>query len=273
MTRELGVTPPGHGQLPIAPVLNSDHAFALVMVIALYAGFAGTLAWALWKLVRAGEKLPLILTVAGVLAANAEPIGDTVGLIVYAPDIPWFDYHLMGREMPSFILVGLAGYVAFASYYACRMLQEGRSLRYIAFVSAVVVGIPEVLMELGWHHWHVIAYYGDNPTRVFGIPLYTIIQNTTLLPVYGVVTFIAVEQRKQWWLVLALPFTTIGYIVGITWPVYQAIQSSAAAPVTWACTLVVIVGCLGATYAALNFPSIRARREAATRATQEPVAA
>ncbi|MCW3017052.1 MAG: hypothetical protein JWO02_4144, partial [Solirubrobacterales bacterium] len=262
---ERGAQLPGEGQLPLAPVLHADHTAALAFVIAIYAGFAGALVWAAAKLVRERETLPLVLVLAGVVAANMEPIGDHVGLIVYAPDIPWFDYWVMGRQMPSFILVGEASYIALGSYYAYRMLERGRSLREIGFISAVLVGIPEILVEVGWHHWGMISYYGENPTRIFGIPLYSIVQNSTLLPVLGVVTFMGARHlrgARRLWLVLALPAATIGYIVGVSWPVYEAIQSSASAPVVWLAALVTCVASVGASFVVLQLPELRDLRAA-----------
>jgi hypothetical protein len=49
---ELGADPPGHGQLPVPPVLHSNHTAALAMVIALYAGFAVAVVFTIAKLAR-----------------------------------------------------------------------------------------------------------------------------------------------------------------------------------------------------------------------------
>lgn len=271
---ERGAELPGEGQLPLAPVLHADHAAALGMVIALYAGFGAAVVWALVKLVRGREVLPLVLIAAGLVACNAEPIGDHVGQIVYAPDVPWFDYWVMGRQMPSFILVGLASYVACGGYYAARYLADGRSLRDIALVCVVFVGVPEIVMEMLWHHWGVIAYYGDNPTRVLGVPLYSIVQNSTLLPVYGVAVFLGMRYLTGWkvlWMIVVMPTVTIGYIVGVSWPVYQAVGSSASAAVVWLCAAWVIAASIGASYAALQLPVLRELRDA--RAAREDAAA
>ena len=277
---ERGAELPGQGQLPLAPILHADHTAALVIVIALYAGFAAAVIWALVKWVR-GERLPAVLVLAGLIACNAEPLGDTAGQIVYAPNIPWFDYTIMGRQMPSFILVGLAAYVACGGYYAYRFIADGRSLRDIAFVSAVLVGVPEIIMEMLWHHWHVIAYYGDNPTRILGIPLYSIVQNSTLLPVYGVAVFLGARYLKgarMLWMIVVMPTVTMGYIVGVSWPVYQAVGSSASGLVVWLCALWTIAASIGLSYAALQLPELRElRREraaaAVTVASGEAVAA
>lgn len=261
----VGAQLPGQGQLPLAPVLDSDHAAALGMVIALYVGFGAAVLWALVKLAHGREVLPAVLVVAGLIACNAEPIGDTVGSIVYAPDIPWFDYDVMGRQMPSFILVGLASYVACGGYYAYRFIADGRSLRDIAIVSAVFVGVPEIAMEMLWSHWHVIAYYGDNPTRILGVPIYSIVQNSTLLPVYGVAVYLGATYLTGWrvlWMLVVMPTVTIGYVVGVSWPVYQAVGSSASGLVVWICALWTIAASVGTTYAALQLPQLRALRAA-----------
>lgn len=271
---QVGAQLPGEGQVPLAPVLHADHAAALLMVIAIYAGFGCGLGWALWMLARRGDVLPLLLLASGVLAANLEPLGDHVGLIVYAPNIPWFHYWVMGRRMPSFILVGESTYVALGSYYAYRMLDRGRSLGRVAFVSAALVGIPEIVVEVLWHHWGMIAYYGHNPTRILGIPVYSIVQNSTLLPVFGFTTLIATRHLRgaqRLWLLLVVPCVTIGYIVGVSWPVYLAIQSSAAAPITWAACLVTCTASLASCYAVLQSQPVRERRLAAA-ASANPAA-
>jgi hypothetical protein len=261
---EHGVQFPGEGQLPLAPVLDSDPTAATVMVVVLFAGFAAALLWALVKLVREREVLPIVLLAGGLIACNAEPIGDHVGMIVYAPDIPWFDYTVMGREMPSFISVGLASYVACGGYYAARFIAAGRSMRDIILVCVVFVGVPEVVMEMLWAHWNVIAYYGENPTRILGVPLYTLVQNSTLLPVYGVAVYLGsryLQGAQILWMIVVMPVVTIGYIVGVSWPVYQAIGSSAPALVVWAGALWTIVASIWVTWAVLQLPVVRELRQ------------
>ncbi|CPR94396.1 hypothetical protein PP568_11450 [Mycobacteroides abscessus] len=265
-----GVLLPGTGGVPIAPELHANPVVAWVSIVLAYAGAAAALAWALWKLVKHQQMLPLVLFAAGLVAANIEPLGDLVGSIVYANDTPWFGYTVMGRRMPAWILVGASSYVAIGGYIAYRYISQGRSLRDIFVLSAVYVGIPEIAIEMIWHYTGIIAYYGDNPTRVGGIPLYSIVQNTTLLPVYGIVIFYTVKYLKGprlWLLVLLIPATTIGYIVGVSWPAYQAVQSSAPALVTWIAAAAVIAASILSTYLLLQIPELRRIREAAGTAT------
>jgi hypothetical protein len=259
---ELGAGPPGDGQLPVPPVLHSNHTAALAMVIALYAGFAAAVVFSIAKLAR-GEVLPVVLLVAGFITCHIEPLGDHMGFIVYAPDIPWFHWWEMGRQMPSFIFVGLVAYLVFGGYFAYRLVDRGASIARVAFISAVVVGIPEIVMEMLWHHWGIISYYGDNPTRILGVPLYTIVQNSALLPVLGVTVFVGVRYllgARLLWLIPAIPGVTIGYIVGTTWVAYQAIGSSAPAAVVWSGAFYSCVTALAAAYGVLQLPIVRERR-------------
>lgn len=262
---------PGQGQIPLAPILHADRTAAWVIIVLLYAGFLGTVAWAAFKLIRQRELLPAILVVAGLAAANIEPLGDHVGFIVYAPNIPWFHYWILGRRLPSFIAVAECAYVALGSYYASRLIEQGRSVRQLTFVSAVLIGIPEVVTEMLWHHWGIIAYYGHNPTRILGVPLYSIVQNSALLPFYGVVTYLCrryLRGPQMLWLILFVPTATIGYVVGVSWPVYLAVGSSATGWVVWLAAIVVSVTSLAVTYATLQLPMIRDRREHAVEALE-----
>ncbi|MGW5113459.1 hypothetical protein [Nocardia sp. NPDC004123] len=260
---------PGEGAIPLPPELHANQTAAWIVIVLLYAGAAAAVGWAAWKLFRHREVLPSMLVVAGFIAANIEPLGDQAGLVKYAADIPWFHYSIMGRSMPAFILVGCMPYVAVGGYYAYHYIAEGRSLRDIFMLSAVYVGVPEIVAEMLLHHWGIIVYYGDNPTRILGIPLYSIVQNTTLLPVYGIVIYFGVRYLRGaqlFWMILFIPALTIGYILGVSWPVYQAVQSSAPWPITWAAGLIVCVTSLAVTYALLQIPVLRELRERAVTA-------
>ncbi|CPZ25933.1 Uncharacterised protein [Mycobacteroides abscessus] len=65
-----GVLLPGTGGVPIAPELHANPVVAWVSIVLAYAGAAAALAWALWKLVKHQQMLPLVLFAAGLVAAN-----------------------------------------------------------------------------------------------------------------------------------------------------------------------------------------------------------
>lgn len=267
---------PGQGQVPLAPLLHADVTAGWGMIVLLYLGFALTVGWALVKLARHREVTPLVLVIAGLIAANIEPVGDHVGMIEYASNIPWFHYWVLGRRMPSFIAVGECAYVALGCYYASHLVERGASIRRLAFISAVLIGIPEVITEMLWHHWGLIAYYGNNPTRIFGVPLYSIVQNSALLPFYGVVTYLSrryLRGAQVLWLLVFVPTATIGYIVGVSWPVYLAVGSSSSPLIVWAAALLVSVSSLAVTYAVLQLPPVQELRRQPATAEQLAVAA
>ena len=248
--------------MPAAPELHANQTVAWVLIVLLWAGAAATLAWALWKLSRQ-DHLPIVLFLGGLIACNIEPLGDYVGSIVYANDVPWISYTMMGHRMPAFILVGAASYVTIGGYIAYRYLAEGRSLKQIFMLSAVYVGIPEIIGEMVMYHFHIIKYFGENPTRIYGIPLYSIVQNTTLLPVYGIVIYFAVRYLKGaqlLWLIPFIPAVTIGYIVGVSWPAYQTVTSSSPAWAVWVAAAYVIATSIAITYYLLQISELKRRR-------------
>lgn len=253
-----GVQLPGEGQIPLAPTLVPNETFAIAFTVFCYAVVAATLVWAVWMASRRSEPLPLLLFFTGIIAANMEPIGDTVGLITYARDLPWFNYWVMGRSMPAFILVGSAAFICLGGYGAYKYLLTGRSTRAV-ILAASAVAVPEVISEMVIHRFGIIAYYGNNPSLVLGVPLYTIVQNIGVLVVLGWVILAAkryLHGLQLAWLILAVPAVTIGYIVGATWPAYQALQSSAPASITWIAVLVSCVASAAAPYALLRTPLV-----------------
>ncbi len=264
MASDSSVELPGEGQIPVAPILHMNAGVALVCTWLAYLTAAAVLAWAVRKLFVDREALPLIMVIAAAVTSNIEPIGDQVGLINWAANWPWFEYTMLGRKIPAMIVVGLVGYYAWAYYLAAR-LREGAPLRQIYLLS-LIGGVPEIVAEMVIHQSGGIAYYGNNPSRLLGIPIYTIIQNSTLLPVVAVVIYLFatyVKGARQLWLVIAMPGVVLGYVFGTTWPVYQALGSSAPG---WAVLLTAawaVAASVGASYVALQLPELQARRETA----------
>lgn len=255
---------PGEGQIPVAPILHVNESVALACTWLAYLTAAAVLAWAVRKLIADREALPVIIVLAAAVTSNIEPIGDQVGLINWAANWPWFEYTMLGRKIPAMVVVGLVGYYAWAYYLADR-LREGVSIRRMYLLS-LIGGIPEIVAEMVIHQAGGIAYYGDNPSRLLGIPIYTIIQNSTLFPVVAVVIYLFatyVRGLRQLWLVIAMPGIVLGYVFGTTWPVYQAVGSSAPGWVVLITAAWAVAASIGASYVALQLPELRMRRESA----------
>ena len=250
------------GELILPPILEYNETFASIATWGLWLGAIATLIWALNKLAREKEALPLVLWIAGCVTTNVEPVGDLVGQIVWASDMPWFSYTLMNRDLPSFILVGLAPFYAVPGYYLYKQLLAGASLRRILIISVICAGVPEFGLEMLMVHYGVLGYYG-NPTLILGLPIYTIVQNSTLLAVVAVgIYFCATRLRGlgQMWIIIAMPGVVFGYVVGATWPVYIALASDFPSWIIWLTALWACAASIGGCHAALHIPELKELR-------------
>jgi hypothetical protein len=126
-------------------------------------------------------------------------------------------------------------FFALAGYGAYRLMLAGRPIRDLLAWWACF-SVFDSAMEMFATQAHAWVYYGHNPSRIIGLPLYAIVQNGGLAIVTGWVAFVAAPHLRgvRWGAMLVLvPCAFLGQAVACTWPVYTALNSSASDAVFW----------------------------------------
>jgi hypothetical protein len=206
-----------------------------VVTIAVIIVFLGLFAVALKYARRDGEWVGPLLMLGAVFAVINDPLVEVAGRCYFATTMPVF--HVMGRQMPlwgPFAYSILFGTETFLIYrLASRGQLDIRRLRLIiasTFLLDLAIEIPAL-------QTHVYVYYGVQPFKLAGFPLYWVFINTP-----AVVIGAAVLQRQRDWfrgartaailLVPMLAVPTAFYTAGL--PVLFAMNTGWSAPLVWA---------------------------------------
>lgn len=261
--------PPGVAEVPGDWVPNTD----LMMPIFLFAtpvvvAIVGVCAWLAWK---DRTPLPIVLLLSSLLCVFIEPLGDVVGGIYLPKEAPLQMFTLHGRPMPVMDLY-MWSVMTLAYYFGYKLIQSGASIRTLAKYAAAI-GVAEVAAEIFFVQADVMLYF-SNHALIFGVPVYTIVQNVGLCFVAPVALHLIMPYvRGARWLLLLwfCPAITIGYIFPLTIPAYLQVNNDVPALVGWALALLSTFLCAYVAYAALRVPSVaRLRQQAAERAESTP---
>jgi hypothetical protein len=178
----------------------------------------------------------IYLLIGGAFCFLLEPVGDWLGATWYPYNSPWVFAEILDRPMPLYLLLTYASYFPLGFWLCYRILKRGPSMRDIIFLwvgGAVVNCLVEITFtQLGAH-----IYYGNNPVRVFGLPLYSIIQNGAFPILGGILLLYSrlyLRGLRELWLVVMIPLGFITFAVTATWPMYLALNLDVSTPFMWA---------------------------------------
>ncbi|MEV0341438.1 hypothetical protein AB0H49_20645 [Nocardia sp. NPDC050713] len=184
--------------------------------------------WALWMAAARREWIPIALLAGGALCGFGEPLGDILGLTWYPVDTPLIAFTWLGRVIPLYVPLGEAMFIALGGYGVYKMLQLGTPPKRLLGIMAAFA-LLDAVMEIAAAQSGVYVYYGNNPSLIFGLPAYVIIQNGGMSIVVGWAAYFATRNSPK--MALALPFAIPclygAYAFGCTWMVYTAINADA----------------------------------------------
>jgi hypothetical protein len=224
---------------PPTPLTGASSTVFWIFASATMLMVAGSVAVALRETVRLRSALPLIVLVSATLWLPNEPFIDTVLGFQYASDAPATMFTLAGRVIPLSVL-GVGAMFAMFTWFLFRLIEGGASRGRIVAV-CVVAGVIDWPLEWMAIHWNVFEYYGDNPSRILGLPLTSMVQNCFLYIVMACVLVLAAPHLKGWRALLFLPVLPgCYYAVALlcTWPHYLALHAGWPDGVFWPLTLV-----------------------------------
>lgn len=183
--------------------------------------------------------LPLVVFASATIWLPNEPFIDTVLGFQYAADAPGTMYIEAGRPIPLSVL-GVGAMFAIFTWVIYRMIVSGTPTSRIVTI-AVVAGIIDWPLEWMAINNDVFEYYGDNASRIFGLPLTSMVQNCFLYIFMASVVALCAPYLKGWRALLFLPvipgcYWTVAFMC--TWPHYLALHTGAPAAVFWPATLI-----------------------------------
>ncbi|MFI6367675.1 hypothetical protein ACIBG0_33555 [Nocardia sp. NPDC050630] len=219
----------------------------------------------------------ITLVPAGAICFFMESVGDWLGATWYPPNSPLVIGEVLGRPMPFYLVLTYAAYFPLGFWACYQVLKKGPSTARTVGLW-IAGGLVNCAVEITFTQTGAHVYYGDNPVRIFGLPLYSIIQNGAFPIMGGAVLLYAkkyLRGRRQLWLLAIYPLGFVGFAVIATWPMYVALNAEPGPVWTWVAAIAAVTMNLVLAAGILFSPWLRnLQREAAQddRARQgEPV--
>ena len=175
---------------------------------------------------RTRSLLPLVVFASAALWLPNEPFVDAILGFQYATNSPVVLFTLWHRVIPLEV-IGVGAMFFIFPWAIYRMVLAGVSRAWIVGVM-VVAGLIDWPLEWVAIHWHVIEYYGHNPSRILGLPLTSMVQNCFIYALMAAAVLLAAPDLKGWRALLFLPVIPGVYLGGAalcTWPAYLALHA------------------------------------------------
>lgn len=240
-----GYTPsPGYGELlPDPPPFHAIGWGAWFFL--LWAGlFVVVLAvpWAIKRIARDHDPLPLLMLVSGALTSIGEPMLDHVGHLRWAHNLLGPAFVNFGLPIPVLIPPCYMLFMGLESYWIWLIIQRGIDIKRF-FVMFAAVGVSDAVMEHPGLILRVYEYYGPQPLKFYKFPFYWSFTNAVAICTIAVVVHYVwpMVKGKGWKQLAIVPIgliaTTIGEF-GSGFPVFLAINAHIPTWTQW------VIGCL-----------------------------
>ncbi len=179
-----------------------------------------------WETYRLRSPLPAVVFVSAALWLPNEPVVDAILGFQYAQDSPVILFTLLGRVIPLGAL-GIGAMFFLVPWAIYRVVQRGVPTVRIMAV-CIVAGIIDWFLEWLAIHWKVFEYYGNNPSRILGLPFTSMVQNCFIYALMAAAILVAAPHLRGWRYLLFLPVIPglyLGSAALCTWPAYLALHA------------------------------------------------
>jgi hypothetical protein len=219
----IGVIQPPTG---LRPVHHAEMIFDVAEGVIL----TGVAAYAIRR--RAWVFLVLLLGTA--IAGFVEPLDDNSSRL-------WFSSHVERpftvfnhRTWTVFIPIGYALYYGLGSLAVYTVMR--RRSRDLLLKFALFGMLFDAAVEIPWLHTRMYIYYGPQPFKIFGFPLYWAFINTAYLYLNAYAMYALGDWlRGRRIVVMAMiPVVGIGLLYGLAWPTWIIMNTSAPPAGQWA---------------------------------------
>lgn len=219
-------TPAAAGFLDLPAPLHGNTTVFWIFTAATMVMVAASVVVAIAETWRMRSALPVVVFVSATLWVPNEPFIDTLLGFQYAANSPAVLFTIAGRIIPISAL-GIGAMFFLFSWAIYRMVEAGVAMRRIIGI-CLVAGAIDWVLEWMAIHWKVFEYYGDNPSRILGLPFTSMAQNCFIYSLMAASILFAAPHLKGWKVLLFIPVIPGCYYGGAalcTWPAYLALHA------------------------------------------------
>ncbi|SHX52814.1 Uncharacterised protein [Mycobacteroides abscessus subsp. bolletii] len=228
------LSPPAH--IPLNPVASWAITAAAILLTLVAAAYCAR------ETIRTRSALPFTVFASSMTWLPIEAFVDIPMALWHNSDNQLIAMWVLGRPLPLYVAsTGGAFFLGAWGYY--QLILRGASMSSIVKLG-LAMGVLDWVLEMTSAQLGVINYYGNNPSLVFGLPLYSMVQNIGVYVLQAIVVAMLVPHLMGWRQVALLPVIPgvyLAYAFGCTWPAYMAVQSQTSALVAWPLIIVSVI--------------------------------
>ena len=238
-------------QIPKPPteMVMSVHYDAILAVNVVL--LASIMVWIVREAIRSGRALPVLFMGGAAIASLLECIFDVMVLVWWPHYGPAPEYRFLNISVPLWMLAAYPWYIGGMGYFAYRGFRDGISraglwkLYFFGWIANFALEMPP--LQIG----NIYAYYGDQPFRVLGFPMWMAMTNC-LMPILAgalIASLDDVLRGPRSLMVLALVPMAVGSAeIATGWPIWLALNSGLGYGATYAAGVAVLGLSLMTTY-------------------------
>ena len=215
------------GFLDLPAPLSGSHTVFWLFSGATMVLVAVSIALVVRETVRLRTALPVVVFLSAALWLPNEPYMDAILGFQYASNSPAVLFELSGRVIPLGAL-GIGAMFFIFPWTIYQMVLKQVSMNRIIAI-CIAAGVLDWIMEWSAIHWKVFEYYGNNPSRILGLPFTSMVQNCFIYALMAAAIILAAPYLKGWRASLFIPVIPGVYLGGATlctWPAYLALHAA-----------------------------------------------
>jgi hypothetical protein len=239
--------------VPQTEVLVTPTTSTVLLVI--FVGVAALIiAGGLYELVRYRSYLLLCCAAGGLLCNVIEPTWDQIGHLWWYRGVPtvWtaYEHAIHPTHYPVWCFVAYILYAGFDCYLFYLVFTRSFS-RWTFWLAVGQQWIFACVFEITLINNGIFEYYGEQPGRLFGFPVYWAFTNSgEIFAAAIMVAAIARFGRRGALLAVPIvPAAFAGWILWAGWPVFGALNINVGMPIKWlalvVCAVISVVSVYG----------------------------
>jgi hypothetical protein len=227
-------------QIPAPPADMVMPAVYKSMLIPQFAVLALVLAWIIVEARKAKSLTPILILVGAAVASLCECLWDVLDCVWYPQYGQTPLYRIFNISVPVWMLTAYPCYLGGLGYWVYKWLGKGMTLSQlwtfwvIAWLANFVLEIP--MLQLG-----VYVYYGPQPFKILGFPLWQAMGNS-LMPIFiGAIVYAwkdVLHGLRSLLIVPIVPVAMVFALGGVGWPMWLAMNSGRGYEVTYPAAVV-----------------------------------
>jgi hypothetical protein len=233
-TAPLGLVPGDYPQPDLSDTTSAtgQALFTIAMVIATVA--VAAFAYRYWR--TTGSPIALLCMVGGLASAPIEAIVDLGGLCWYPREGQWRAYETFGRPIPVLVVFGYVWFMGGLMAIVEARVSAGATHRDVWRLYGGLIALNVVIETFGTR-MKIYHYYGHQPLKFFGFPLWWAVVNTAVATFGGMVLAALRPHLTGARILVVIPLVPMidaGVNASTAWPTWTMLNTDLSA---WAIQL------------------------------------